>query len=155
MSLSKFSLLLTFLGFCSYGYGMSILDLGKACTFSEMQLEITHKGEPASGAKVWRRVKWQKERTDEYAADEQGKVVLPEILERSVMQLFPSEFVVSQALVVTYGDEEYKIWINSKRDPEKNSELDGSDIHLKCELTDERRLVTGYRNEFLTNCEIL
>lgn len=134
---------------------MTILDLGKACTFSEMQLEITHKGEPAVGATVWRRVKWQNERTDEYDADENGRVLLPEVLERSVMQLFPSEFVVSQALIVKYAGEEYKIWVNSKRNPEKNSELDGSDIRLKCELTDERRLVTDYRNEFLTSCQIL
>ncbi|WP_143735563.1 DUF4198 domain-containing protein [Microbulbifer mangrovi] len=134
---------------------MSILDLGKACTFSQMQLEITYKGEPAPAAKVWRRVKWQKEKVDEFKTDEEGRVELPEIMERSVMQLLPSEFVVSQAIVVTYMDEEYKIWVNSKRSPEKNSELDGSDIHLKCELTDERRLVSDYESDFLTSCEII
>ncbi|GAB2515061.1 DUF6795 domain-containing protein [Microbulbifer agarilyticus] len=134
---------------------MSIFDVGKACTFSKMNLEITFNGKPAPDAKIWRRVKWQKERIDEFKTDEYGKITLPEVLQRSVTQFFPAEFVASQAVVVTFEDKEYEIWINSKRNPEANSELDGKDINLKCELTDESRLVTNYRYEFLTNCEIL
>ncbi|TLM78968.1 DUF4198 domain-containing protein [Microbulbifer harenosus] len=131
---------------------MLLTDIGKAYTFSEMRLEITYQGKPAAGAVVKRRIKWQRERLDEFFTDSNGVVVLPQVRERSVMQFFPSEFVASQALDVHFLDQEFNIWINSKRRPHKNSELDGKPINLKCELLNEGRLVRDFRAMLLTNC---
>ncbi|WOX04012.1 DUF6795 domain-containing protein [Microbulbifer pacificus] len=131
---------------------MLFTDIGKAYTFSEMRLEITCQGVPAVGAVVKRRIRWQKELTDEFTADSSGVVVLPQVRERSIMQFTPSEFVASQVLVVQFSNQEFKIWINAKRRPQNNSELDGNPMTMKCELSDEQRLVTDFRNSFLTNC---
>lgn len=131
---------------------MLFTDIGKAYTFSEMRLEITYQGVPAAGAVVKRRIRWQRERMDEFTADSYGLVVLPQVRERSIMQFIPTEFMASQVLSVQFSNREFKIWVNSKRQPKNNSELDGATLTLKCELSDDQRLVTDFQNSFLTNC---
>lgn len=131
---------------------MSIFDAGKACTFSRMELEITHEGKPVKNALVKRTVSWKKDKVDEFRTDEFGRVVLPEVLERSVTQLLPLEFVVAQGVNVYYEDKEYEIWINSKRRPERNSELGGKDLSLKCELTNEAKVYREFRTLLMTSC---
>ncbi|UTA46980.1 carboxypeptidase regulatory-like domain-containing protein [Simiduia sp. 21SJ11W-1] len=132
---------------------MSFFDAGKACTFSEMSLTLTYQGEPASGAKVVRTVEWQKPHVDEFYADDAGKLVLPELHERSLTQLLPVEFVVAQAIHVHYLGQEFEIWINSKRKPEENAELGGRPVKLRCELTDEPQVSREFDALMLTSCQ--
>lgn len=132
---------------------MSFFNAGKACTFSEMSLALTYQGKPASGARVIRTVEWQKQHVDEFRADDMGKVVLPELNERSLTQLLPVEFVVAQAIHVHYQGQVFEIWINSKRKPEQNSELGGQPVKLRCELTDEPEVNREFDALMLTSCQ--
>ena len=131
---------------------MAVLDVGKAYTFSEVKLKITHKGNPAANAKIVRTTEWQKEKIDEFIADENGYVELPEIKERSLSQLFPVQFVVAQVVSVEFQGEHYEIWVNSKMSPEKNSELGGNPLDLNCELTREPVPVEEFDTILVTNC---
>ena len=132
---------------------MSVLDAGKAWTFSEMKLQLTFNGSPAAGAKVVRTVEWHSPRTDEFVADEQGHVTLPEVRERSMTQLLPVEFVVAQDVKVYFNEQEYEIWINGKRNPDENSELGGKPLVLQCEITDELEDRRDFGTLLFTNCK--
>ena len=127
-------------------------DLGKAYTFSEMRLAITYQGTPAKDARVVRIVEWQRERVDEFRTDEHGVVTLPQVRERSIIQYFPAEFVTAQVVDVYFDNREFRIWLNSKRDPAENAELRGQPLDLRCELTDAERLVDADRMMLVTNC---
>ncbi|TLM78969.1 DUF6795 domain-containing protein [Microbulbifer harenosus] len=132
---------------------MAVLDIGKAYTFSGMNLKITHDGNPAANAKVTRIVEWQKEQVDEFTADEHGYVALPEVKERSLSQLLPVQFVVAQVVNVEFEGKEYEIWVNSKMSPDKNSELGGHPLDLKCELTREPVAIEDFDTILVTNCQ--
>ncbi|HEY8569130.1 DUF6795 domain-containing protein, partial [Microbulbifer sp.] len=134
------------------GYCMAVLDIGKAYTFSGMNLKITHKGNPAANAKVTRIVEWQKEQVDEFTTDDSGIVTLPEVKERSLSQLLPVQFVAAQVVNVEFEGEEYEIWVNSKMSPEKNSELGGHPLDLECELTREPIAVEDFDTILVTSC---
>lgn len=67
-------------------------------------------------------------------------------------QLLPLEFVVAQGVNVYFNDTEYEIWINSKRRPEKNSELGGKELKLKCELTAEPKIYREFSTLLMTSC---
>ena len=71
---------------------MYILDVGKACVFSETKLELTYNGKPAVVANIWRRIFLQKEVIDEFQLDEKGKIELPAVYQRSITQQLPVEF---------------------------------------------------------------
>lgn len=131
---------------------MSIFDAGKVCVFSEVNLELTHNGEPASGAKVWRRISWQKEIVEEFEVGSDGELHLPAVYQTSVTKFLPMEFVVSQVFEVTYNEQKFEIWINSKRSPEENSELGGAKLNLACELTDDAELHEEFDTLLLTSC---
>lgn len=131
---------------------MTVLDIGKAYTFSGMSLKLTHDGRPASHARVTRIVDWQKEKVDEFTADESGHVSLPEVTERSISQLLPVQFVVAQVVNVEFNGEQYEIWVNSKMSPDKYSELGGKPLDLECELTSEPVPIDEFDTILVTNC---
>ena len=132
---------------------MSFFDAGKACVFSEVNLSITDKGKPASVAKVWRRKKKKKEVIDEFDTDMEGRLKLPAVYQRSITQLLPIEFVVSQVFKIVFDGQEFEVWINSKRDSAVNSELGGIPLNLTCELTDEAILHEEFDTLLLTSCQ--
>lgn len=151
--MKKIYLFIALILFSSFGVGMSIFDAGKACVFSETKLELTYNGKPAIGANIWRRISWQKEVVDQFQADSEGKIELPAVYQRSITQLLPVEFVVSQVFKVNYEGQDFEIWINSKRDPADNSELGGAQLNLTCELTDEAELHEEFDTLLLTSCK--
>ena len=151
--MKKTSLFFALIVFSSFGVGMSIFDVGKACVFSEVNLKLSYNGKPAIGAKIWRRISWKKEVITEFQVDDQGEIELPAVYQRSVTKLLPIEFVVSQVFKVSFEGQEFEIWINSKRDPANNSELGGAPLHLNCELTDKAELHEEFGALLLTSCK--
>ncbi|MCX2795567.1 hypothetical protein OQJ68_00600 [Microbulbifer thermotolerans] len=131
---------------------MTFLNPLKACTFSEMNIQITLDGEPAKGAEVIRLVKWKKEKIDNFTADEEGRVELPAMFESSTTNLLPMEFVATQLITVKYKGKEYEIWNYAKRKPEKNFELEGKPFSLKCELSKEDELHEVFSSLLVTQC---
>ncbi|UZJ45272.1 hypothetical protein OOT55_04240 [Marinimicrobium sp. C6131] len=120
---------------------------------SPFAAQITYQGKPASGARIKRIIKWQSQVGEEdfAEADDQGHFSFPAIRD-SWRRLLPAEFVVYQDIVVQYQDQEFKIWIGSKREEHEWSELGGEPINMHCELTDEIRRVDVKRGLLGTNC---
>ncbi|WP_237567767.1 DUF6795 domain-containing protein [Microbulbifer hydrolyticus] len=134
------------------GAAMSKMNPLKACTFSEMEISILFKGEPAKGATITRTIEWKKEHTDQFTADDNGRVTLPAEFENHLLKAFPMEFVAAQYVTVQYEGEEYEIWNYAKRDAEFNSEMQGSPLRLTCELTDESKTQRAFGSILGTRC---
>ncbi|WP_444929367.1 DUF6795 domain-containing protein [Microbulbifer sp. SSSA002] len=124
----------------------------KAYTFSEMKIKLTFNGEPISGAKIKRSIRWKKEWIDTFTSDKDGVVVLPPKFSNSLTQILPIEFIASQTINVSYKDKDYEIWIYAKRNPAENSET-GKPLNLTCELTDKQRLEEVFGSLLLTSCQ--
>lgn len=132
---------------------MSILDTGKACTFSAMSGVILKNGEPVKHALVKRETHWQNKVSDETTTDEKGYFEFPARFERSIAAVLPQEFVVGQSIFVTHESNEYKIWAGVKRKKYENSETDGDPIKLTCELEQEREAIFVKNQSFITQCK--
>lgn len=132
---------------------MSFLNPLKACTFSEMKIQLTLNGEPAAGAKIIRTINWKEEITDTYFTDDSGFIELPAAYGSSFTQVLPVEFVSSQTIHVEYKDRDYKIWIYAKRNPGENSELKGEPFDLSCELLDEPKTERAFNSILKTSCK--
>ena len=122
------------------GHAMNKTGPLTSCVFSDIEAIVTLNGEPIEGARIVRRWNWQKERSDETTTDVDGRFSFPAVYERHLIRLFPAEFVVSQSLTVHYQAKEFPFWINSKREVELNSELDGQDLLFNCELTNDMEI---------------
>lgn len=149
----KMLVLASFLMFSSVGVAMSIFDAGKAYLFSEVSGVVTHDGQIVTGAKVIRKYELNKLVEEETTTDEKGRFSFPAVRGRSISQVFPAEFVAAQKILVEHGGEEVDIWSNSKRSPEKNSELGGNALEFTCELTDERKLYREFGAILFTRCK--
>jgi len=136
----------------SQGNAMAFLNSLKACTFSEMQINLTADGKPAAGAKVIRSVNWKEEIVDTFTADDSGQVKLPAMHQNSITQVMPVEFVSSQVIHVEYEGNDYKIWVYGKRDPGENSEMNGQPFDLSCELSDEPKIQRMFDSILKTSC---
>lgn len=131
---------------------MSKMNPLKACTFSEMEISILFKGEPASGAKITRTIEWKEERTDQFTTDDNGRATLPAEFENHLLKAFPMEFVSAQHLTVQFEGEEYEIWNYAKRDADLNSEMHGAPLQLTCELTSESKTQRAFGSVLGTRC---
>ncbi|MBU3069853.1 carboxypeptidase-like regulatory domain-containing protein [Aestuariicella sp. G3-2] len=151
--LKKFTVLLSLVFLSANGFGMSIFGAGNACVFSEVSGYLTFNGEPLKGATVTRVSEWQKENTESTVSDENGHFHFDALHQASASKLIPfTEFVASQSISVGVDGESYEIWSNTKRDGDENSELGGKNLKLKCEISDELRLVEDYGTLLVTNC---
>ena len=117
---------------------MSLMDIGKVCTFSSISGVITNDGKPVSHANIKRQVEYQNKYMDETTTDENGYFELPAIYERSLAKLLPQELAITQSIFVYDDDQEYKIWAGVKRYSEENSESRGKPLSVKCDLTNEK-----------------
>jgi len=99
---------------------------------------ITYKGEPASGAKVERKLKWKDEdgETDSVETDQNGYFSLP-VVEDTVSLSPITQFVMGQEIRVYFNNEEYEIWSIGKDSRELYGELGTKPENFRCELTDE------------------
>ena len=124
----------------------------EVCVFSAMEGTLTYNGEPAVGAKVVRIVRWKDEKgeSDSVVTDEMGHFSLP-VMNRTLRQLFPAEFVAHQSIFVYYQGNEFQIWGMGKSDISEGSELGGK-AEIICELTDEPIPVNSNAGLLVTSC---
>jgi hypothetical protein len=134
------------------GVAMAIFDAGKACVFSAVEGVLTLNGEPVKGATIMRKVEWQREDSDATVTDEKGYFRFPAMYHRSVMKLFPAEFVASQDIIAIVDGKEYFLWHTTKREPGENAELQGTQLNFKCELSNEPRFDHSYDASIETIC---
>ena len=110
----------------------------KIILFSPLQGKLTYKSDPVAGAKIIRKVSWNKKivETDIFYGLENGEFNLPlkEIITR-VPGL--TQFVVHQTIHVYFNNQEFPVWSCGKLGKDVNAELGGKPINLMCELTDE------------------
>lgn len=132
---------------------MSFFSPGKTCVFSEVKARVTLNGEPVKNASVIRRWEWKELQEERTTTDNDGYFTFPAAYESSVTRMLPIELVIAQGLYVVVDGEEQKIWSNSKRNPEQNSEFQGQPISLVCELTNEMRITREFRSRMHTLCE--
>lgn len=133
-------------------YAMSILIDSKHLVFSEVNGQLLSHGKPVPNAKIIRKVEWQFLETDETTTDEQGFFHFQEVYQESTANLLPLEFVSAQSLEAQTGEELSKIWSNTKRSKDKNSELGGAPLNLTCELSNPLRLYRQFGSILRTKC---
>lgn len=131
---------------------MSIFDVGKTCVFSAVKVRLTKDGVPLKNTRVIRRWEWNNLREDSTTTDENGYFEFPAVFEKSVSRMLPIELVIAQGLYVVDGDEEKKIWSNSKREPEENAEFSGKSFDLSCEMTNEIKTYRDFGSRMRTLC---
>lgn len=148
----KFTVLLCLVFLSGNGFGMSIFDAGKVCTFSKVSGVILREGKPVAGARVVRETDYQSKHRDETVTDSEGYFEMPSLFERSVTSLLPQEFVVGQTLKVEVAGEEQKIFSGVKRKKEEMTESRGEPFNITCELTDEDVAFYIDGNAFVTRC---
>ncbi|GAB2513133.1 DUF6795 domain-containing protein [Microbulbifer agarilyticus] len=124
------------------------------CTFSEMQLSISHKGKPVAGAKITRTINWRKTTSDNFTTDSEGKITLPAQLETHLLKFFPMEFMAAQQVIVQHDDEDYEIWNYAKRDYALNSEMHGAPLKLHCELSAPPTTKRSFGSILSTRCKL-
>lgn len=146
--------ILAFFLFATELKAMSIFDAGKACTFSSISGVILKNGQPVKQAHIKRETDYQSVYSDETTTDENGHFALPPLFERSISNLLPQEFVVSQKITVTTKEgETHVIWDGIKRKKEENAESDGNPIVVSCELNAENKTIFTQDQPFTTKCE--
>jgi len=75
------------------------------------------------------------------------------VQERNLLsRVFPMEFAVAQGILVTYQEQEYWVWVSTKRSREENSESLGKSLVVQCELSSERRTFRVKGTPFNTLC---
>lgn len=135
---------------------MAASHRGKDCLFSAISGTITLNGEPAAGAHVKRiagKAHVEGEYTDDTFTDSNGYFSMPAIWERNLLsRVFPMEFAVAQGILVTYQEQEYWVWVSTKRSREENSESLGKSLVVQCELSSERRTFRVKGTPFNTLC---
>lgn len=119
------------------GAAMSLMDLGKVCVFSPVTGQVTMNGEPIAGARLVRRVEWQKKQQDHATTDDKGRFAFPALYERSVMKFLSGQFVANQVIEIEHKGQTYLAWKGGKWSEEENAELSGKPLKLHCELTNE------------------
>ena len=135
-------------------FAMSMLKAEEVCVFSPIEGTLTFHGKPAAGARIIRTVAWKDEQgeTDETVADENGRFSLP-VMNRSLRQAFPSQFVAHQKIQVFYQDQEFLIWTTGKLDKEIYGEWGRKPTDFRCELTDDLRRVEVEIGAIGTTCQ--
>lgn len=131
---------------------MSLFDAGKTCVFSEVKARLTKDGAPLKSVRVVRRWEWNNLEEDSTTTDESGYFEFPAVFEKSASRFLPIELVIAQGLYVVDGEEEKKIWSNSKREPEENAEFNGRSINLTCEMTNEMEIYKDFGSRMRTLC---
>jgi hypothetical protein len=107
--------------------------------FSEVKGVVLDHGKPIPRATVERFVKdSNKENKDRTVTDSDGRFHF-KTMEKSPSfpKLFPHETVITQRLLVTVGNNQYKAWICIKNNYDNNGELDGKPIDIICDLEND------------------
>lgn len=121
---------------------------GSKTLFSEVKGVVTINGEPCTGARIEQKVfnSNKDEVTAETETDESGQFKFDEVSEsKGFADFLPSQFVVSQALIIHCEGNEYIGWANTKISADKNSESNGKPMLLVCDLSKELEEKDQYR----------
>lgn len=111
---------------------------GSETLFSKVDIEVIVDGGPSKSTTVQQKI--YRGRGEEVVAeaqtDDQGKTTFREISEsKGLLGFLPSEFVVTQRLMILHEGQEYLGWAHTKRSPEKNEESEGKAFSLICDLS--------------------
>ncbi len=132
---------------------MSLFKGEEVCVFSAINGVITYEGKPAAGAKIIRKVRWKDKEgeSDSTMVGENGEFNLP-VMNRTMRQFLPTQFVAHQSIYVHFNGQEYHIWEMGKPTKVENGELGGIPSNFRCELTDELMAVRIKRGTLVTSC---
>ena len=135
------------------GEAVTIVDAGKACTFSEVSGYLLKDGEPLGNSKITRVADWQGEVVDSVITDAEGYFQMPAIYERKTIGVLPSQFAAKQLLTVDVDGQTIKFWSGVKMDKSENSEAKGQKLVINCDLAREESVVSVDGQPFVTLCE--
>jgi hypothetical protein len=127
-----------FFGFSVEGYSVSLFDFGKICLFSEVNGQVLLNGKPVKDAFITQIYYWDHKPISKTSkVDEQGRFHLEPVFKRSMSKYMPVEASILQEIIIKSEGVEYQGWRSVKRNFDENGELDGKDLNLVCELTNE------------------
>jgi hypothetical protein len=131
------------------------MAFGKKVLFSSVEGTVLDQGQPVQGAEIVREYEWVytgEKGTDSTTTGSDGGFSLPAIEGSSFgASVLPHEPLVAQKILIRRGGNEYRAWVNTKRNYDANGELEGRAIRLRCELTAE----STAKGDILGICEIL
>lgn len=104
--------------------------------FSEVTGVVTIDGKPVAGAEVQQIYIWKSDEViNRTLTDEEGRYSFPEVTKTSfIWSWLPHEPFISQRVNILQAGETHKGWFYSKHDYDKNGELKGRPINLRCDL---------------------
>lgn len=106
---------------------------------SSMEGMISHKGQPASGITLTRRLSWysgEHHREDSVVTSDEGHFVFP-IVTETVKTSGLVHFSITQEIMAIHDDKEIILWTAAKHSKTEYGELGGKPVNLRCELTDD------------------
>jgi hypothetical protein len=113
---------------------------GNKTLFSQLNGTVLMGGKPCADAQILQTVSdgGGEEISAQTSSDDNGKFSLPAITKsKGFLSLLPGEFVAAQQILILYEGKEYQGWISTKRSPEPNSEAQGANFELVCDLDRE------------------
>ncbi len=127
------------------------------CLFSGFSGQLLYHGEPASGAIINRRYSLFEGdfvELEPINANEEGRFQLESIIRPYKKPIFsPVRFIVYQEIFVQFKNEEFDLWVASKRTPDEFYEFGGQPVTVTCEITKEPEGVRLGRGLLVTNCQ--
>ncbi len=133
---------------------MSILDTGKVCVASEINVVVTRNGQPITNATVQRYIEWEGvgEQRDSAVTDDTGAFILPAVYMRSLKHgLLPEELVATAQITVETEGEVHEIMTIVKRYHKENAEFGGKKQFF-CELNNAPRMARFGASILETRC---
>lgn len=114
---------------------------GTNVLFSELEGQILLNGEAVEGAEVTQITLWSHEGAVEPVTtrtDADGRFRFSEISRRAgFSNLLPGQITIVQKINIVHGGKEYRGWLNTKSNYDRNGELNGKPLRLECELSHE------------------
>jgi hypothetical protein len=119
----------------------------KKVLFSRVEGQVLLNGEPVAGAEILQRAQLAGNEPIRASArtDTTGHFTLDEITRSGRMiDLLPTEVVVTQSISISHGNKEHEGWLHTKRNYDRNGELDGKPLQLVCELSEQPDFTDNY-----------
>lgn len=122
----------------SYGVNAMAGLFGTNTLFSPVEGVVTIDGKPCENARVVQSAKRtnKNEIITETETDQSGRFSFAEVSEgKGLSSFLPVQFVAKQRLFIYCDNKEYLGWVNTKFNPEINSESEGKPMSLVCDLS--------------------
>ena len=134
--------------------------MGQKVMFSEVEGEVIRNGTPVAGAAVEREFHWSwndKRGADQATTDSAGRFRLPQLTQGSWFAgLVPHEAVIQQKILIRHEGKVYEAWVYTKNNYDRQGELGGRALRLRCDLaTEPRRVESGpYGDGYFGICDL-